>query len=83
VIDLNTIPTKPPAGASKKSAKEALSRKRQDLFELQNKFYADWRYGLLIILQGMDTSGKDGTVPFRPLSRKGCKRAWHSIRIRP
>jgi PPK2 family polyphosphate:nucleotide phosphotransferase len=32
------------------------------LFDLQNVFYADSRYGLLIILQGMDTAGKDGTI---------------------
>lgn len=62
MIDLNTTSTKPPPGSSKESTKEALLKKRQGLFELQNKFYADGRYGLLIILQGMDTSGKDGTI---------------------
>lgn len=29
---------------------------------LQNLFYADKRYKLLVILQGTDTSGKDGTL---------------------
>lgn len=33
-----------------------------ELDELQNLFYADHRYKLLIVLQGLDTSGKDGTL---------------------
>ncbi len=33
-----------------------------ELDELQNLFYADRRYKLLVILQGTDTSGKDGTI---------------------
>lgn len=34
----------------------------QDLDGLQNLFYADKRFKLLVILQGTDTSGKDGTL---------------------
>ena len=33
-----------------------------ELDALQNLFYADKRYKLLVILQGTDTSGKDGTL---------------------
>ena len=33
-----------------------------ELDGLQNLFYADKRYKLVVILQGTDTSGKDGTV---------------------
>ena len=33
-----------------------------ELDALQNLFYADRRFKLLVILQGLDTSGKDGTV---------------------
>jgi PPK2 family polyphosphate:nucleotide phosphotransferase len=33
-----------------------------ELDGLQNLFYADKRYKLLVVLQGTDTSGKDGTV---------------------
>jgi PPK2 family polyphosphate:nucleotide phosphotransferase len=33
-----------------------------ELDTLQNLFYADRRYKLLIVLQGIDTSGKDGTL---------------------
>ncbi len=41
------------------AATEALAA---ELDELQNLFYADKRYKLLVILQGTDTSGKDGTL---------------------
>lgn len=33
-----------------------------ELDDLQNRFYADGRYKMLVILQGIDTSGKDGTL---------------------
>ena len=62
MIDLNTILTKPPSNISKSETKKDLAQLRKELFELQNKFYADGRFALLIILQGMDTSGKDGTI---------------------
>jgi PPK2 family polyphosphate:nucleotide phosphotransferase len=42
-----------------KAAVEALATK---LDELQNRFYADKRYKLLVLLQGTDTSGKDGVL---------------------
>ena len=32
------------------------------LDELQNLFYADKRFAMLVVLQGTDTSGKDGTL---------------------
>lgn len=32
------------------------------LDELQNLFFADKRYAMLVVLQGTDTSGKDGTL---------------------
>lgn len=38
---------------------QALAR---EIDELQNLFYADGRHKLLVVLQGTDTSGKDGTV---------------------
>lgn len=42
-----------------KAATDALA---SELDGLQNLFYADRRYKLLVILQGTDTSGKDGTL---------------------
>ena len=40
----------------------AVERLAVELDGLQNLFYADRRYKLLVVLQGLDTSGKDGTV---------------------
>lgn len=60
--DLNNSPTTPPIGVDKMTCKNLLMSFHKKLFDLQNKFYADGRYGLIIILQGVDTSGKDGTI---------------------
>ncbi|MDZ7846507.1 MAG: PPK2 family polyphosphate kinase [Owenweeksia sp.] len=62
LIDLDNISTLPPEGVAKSVAKQELKEVKKSLFELQNKFYADGRFGLLIILQGMDASGKDGII---------------------
>jgi PPK2 family polyphosphate:nucleotide phosphotransferase len=40
----------------------AVAKLALELDALQNLFYADRRFKLLVILQGLDTSGKDGTV---------------------
>jgi PPK2 family polyphosphate:nucleotide phosphotransferase len=34
----------------------------EELGVLQDLFFADGRFGLLVVLQGLDTSGKDGTI---------------------
>ncbi len=59
---LAQIQTTPPAQADKTACKQGLEAFHQQLYKLQNVFYANGSYGLLIILQGMDTSGKDGTI---------------------
>jgi PPK2 family polyphosphate:nucleotide phosphotransferase len=43
-------------------AKEPLQDHLAELIKLQNLLYAESRRSLLIVLQGMDTSGKDGTI---------------------
>lgn len=45
-----------------KQASEEIDEDRKKLRKLQELFYADGRYSLLICLQGMDTAGKDGTI---------------------
>lgn len=42
--------------------KEATAALALELDALQNLFYADHRFRLLVVLQGTDTSGKDGTI---------------------
>jgi len=41
---------------------KALEKTLSRLRELQHLLYADKRYALLIVLQGLDASGKDGTI---------------------
>ena len=48
--------------SSEEKADEALKAQIDELYKLQNLLYAENRRALLIILQGMDTSGKDGTI---------------------
>jgi PPK2 family polyphosphate:nucleotide phosphotransferase len=56
----NTRPAK--ENRAKKELKARLAELSQRLDDLQRVFYADNRYALLLIFQGMDASGKDGTV---------------------
>jgi len=46
----------------KKEAKAAMSKLNQELGGLQEQLYAEGKHKLLIILQAMDTGGKDGTI---------------------
>jgi PPK2 family polyphosphate:nucleotide phosphotransferase len=56
-------PTAKPFGSGDKARdKEATAALALELDALQNLFYADHRFKLLVVLQGTDTSGKDGTV---------------------
>ena len=47
---------------SKQDAKQKLQDDCETLADLQDKLYAQARYGVLIVLQGMDTAGKDGVI---------------------
>jgi PPK2 family polyphosphate:nucleotide phosphotransferase len=47
---------------SKQHAQEILDRRVGLLSRLQEKLYAQDRWGLLLILQGMDAAGKDGVI---------------------
>ena len=53
---------KPFSGGNKAADQAALATIAEELDALQNLFYADGRHKLLVVLQGTDTSGKDGTV---------------------
>lgn len=46
----------------KKAAEKRLEKNTERLAELQHRLYADNRYALLVVLQGMDAAGKDGTI---------------------
>ncbi len=53
---------KPFGSGDKTRDKEATAALATELDALQNLFYADKRFKLLVVLQGTDTSGKDGTI---------------------
>jgi len=48
--------------AGKDAGIEMLSELKEELYDLQVRFFAESRRKLLVVLQGMDTSGKDGTI---------------------
>lgn len=57
-IDPNSIP----GLKDRRKAKRDLHKHRAHLFNLQERLYAEHKRPLLIVLQAMDTGGKDGTV---------------------
>jgi len=61
-VKLNEIPTILESDESKKHKKKALKKVGKKLAKLQNTMYAHNRHGVLVCLQGMDTSGKDSLI---------------------
>ena len=62
-FDLEDLPTEDDAGFKNQDAARAELEKLLDrLRQLQHLLYADGRYAFLIVLQAMDTGGKDGTI---------------------
>jgi PPK2 family polyphosphate:nucleotide phosphotransferase len=61
-------------GLSEEAAKAALERHRKSLADLQELLYASQQRSVLIVLQGMDTAGKDGTIShiFTGVNPQGC-----------
>jgi PPK2 family polyphosphate:nucleotide phosphotransferase len=59
---------------SEEAAKAVLAKHRGQLADLQDVFYASQSKALLIVLQGMDTAGKDGTIShiFSGINPQGC-----------
>jgi PPK2 family polyphosphate:nucleotide phosphotransferase len=59
---------------NKDDAEDATEEEIEKLRELHERFYVDNRYALLIVLQAMDTAGKDGTIKsiFSGINPVGC-----------
>ena len=55
-------PDSTPGLKSSKRLSRDLKKHRAKLFNLQERLFAEHKRSLLIVLQGMDTSGKDGTI---------------------
>ena len=53
---------KPLSSGNKEQDKLLVEQQAQQIADLQEILYAERKHKILIVLQGMDTSGKDGTV---------------------
>ncbi len=74
-VDLGSIDSSDNGGLTKKSGKERMELLALQLNDLQDTLYAAGQHGVLVVLQGMDTSGKDGTIRrvFRYIDPLGAK----------
>lgn len=61
-IRLSSIDPASTSGVDRPTADAVLESNRQELASLQYRLWAENRRSLLVVLQGMDTSGKDGVV---------------------
>ena len=61
--------------------KKPLKRFEKKISDVQNSMYAEGKYGLLICLQGMDTSGKDSLIRevFKDVNASGVE--VHSFKV--
>ncbi len=62
MIKLSEISTKPPKGADKDDIKKATKEMTKEIAELVETMFAEKKHSLLVVVQGMDSSGKDGST---------------------
>ena len=62
MIKLSEISTKPPSDYEKASFKKMSNEMSEEIAELAWKLYAEKKRNLLVVFQGMDSSGKDGAT---------------------
>ena len=74
-IKLKNISTLAPQKLNKETIKKETQKLKFKLEELQNLMFAESKHAILIILQGMDASGKDGTIRnvFEVVNPMGCR----------
>jgi len=61
-INLSRIPTTAPKDLDKDDARKATKKRARRIAELHQQLVAEGKHSVLIILQGMDASGKDGAM---------------------
>ncbi|RKH96716.1 PPK2 family polyphosphate kinase [Corallococcus sp. AB038B] len=61
-VKLERIPTGPPKKTDKEVAKAEFDTLGEELFDLQDLLWGAKMNSVLIVLQGRDTAGKDGTI---------------------
>ncbi|MDD2794026.1 MAG: polyphosphate kinase [Sediminibacterium sp.] len=62
VVNLNKISTRAPRGWNKEKTRAKTAVLLEELGELQNLLFAEAKHAVLIVIQGMDASGKDGLI---------------------
>jgi len=74
IIDLSTISTLAPKKLEKSDIKDKTEKNLKKLQQLQSVLYAQSKFSVLVILQGLDASGKDGVVKklFSGVDPLGC-----------
>lgn len=74
-IKLKTIDTRAPKKLTKEHIKRETQKLKFKLEELQNLLYAEGKHAVLVVLQGMDASGKDGVSKnvFDAVNPMGCR----------
>lgn len=61
-ISLQDISTRAPKELEKETTKEKTVKILEELDELQNLLFAECKHSVLVVIQGMDGSGKDGVI---------------------
>lgn len=61
-IKLSELSTRAPKDMDKTVTKEKTERLVKELDELQNLLFAEGKHSILVVIQGMDGSGKDGVI---------------------
>lgn len=61
-VHLDEISAEPPEGVTRELAEQRLAELGAELAELQDFLWGARTHGVLIVLQGMDTAGKDGAI---------------------
>ncbi|MBL0269567.1 MAG: polyphosphate kinase [Chitinophagaceae bacterium] len=61
-IKLKELSTRAPEGLDKKETREKTEKLVAELDELQNLLFAEGKHSVLVVIQGMDGSGKDGVI---------------------
>lgn len=74
-MKLAEISTRAPKGFDRQKTKEETSAILLELDELQNVLFAESKHSVLVVIQGMDASGKDGAIKnvFGTLNPQGVK----------
>jgi PPK2 family polyphosphate:nucleotide phosphotransferase len=61
-INLSAVSTRAPKEIDKQATKEKTIKMLAELDELQNLLFAESKHSVLVVIQGMDASGKDGVI---------------------